>query len=187
MAASRISAGIVPAVPRSRILPLAAAVTAVALGASPAVAAPVSPGKHDDARVVAFPLLAVKGLAPASDGSHVSHVSHSSHVSGTGGHVSHASHASHVSSVPNPGPATTAAQPPVAPITASPTSAVNTNTSGPPAVAPVQGSSLMGSSAGLGSGSPAASSGGGCAFVIVAPFGALVSWIRRLARRARAR
>jgi hypothetical protein len=46
---------------------------------------------------------------------------------------------------------------------------------------------LASSSADLGSGSPAASTGGGCAFVVVAPFSALAGWIRRLARRVRAR
>ena len=65
-----------PVVPKSPILPLAAAVTAVALGAAPAQAAPLSPGKRDGATVVAFPLLAVKGQAPASVGCHVSHSSH---------------------------------------------------------------------------------------------------------------
>ena len=51
-----------------------------------------SPGKHDEAKAIAFPLLALKGQAPASAGSHVSH---SSHVSGSGpGHVSHVSHVS---------------------------------------------------------------------------------------------
>ena len=71
--------------PKSPILPLAAAVTAVALGASPALAAPLSPGKRDEAKAVAFPLLAVKGQAPAGVGSHVSH---SSHVSGSGAGMS---------------------------------------------------------------------------------------------------
>jgi hypothetical protein len=44
---------------------------------------------------------------------------------------------------------------------------------------------LPSSSADLGSGSPATGKGGGCAFVVVAPFSALVGWIRRLARRGR--
>ena len=64
-----------PVVPKSRILPLAAAVTALTLGASPAQAAQLSPGKRDEAKVVAFPLLAVKGQEPASVGYHVSHSS----------------------------------------------------------------------------------------------------------------
>jgi hypothetical protein len=85
-----------PDVSKSPILPLAAAVTALALGALPAQAATLSPGKRGEATVVAFPLLALRGQAPASVGSHVSH---SSHVSGTGGHNSHVSH---VSSVPAP-------------------------------------------------------------------------------------
>jgi hypothetical protein len=55
-----------PDVPRSPVLPLAAAVTAVALGASPALASPLSSGKHDEAKAVAFPLLAVKGQASAN-------------------------------------------------------------------------------------------------------------------------
>lgn len=173
-----------PAVSKSPIIPLAAAVTAVALGASPAVAAPLSPGKRDEAKVVAFPLLAVKGQAPASVGFHVSHVSHSSHVSGTGGHVSHVSHSSHVSSVPNPGSPATVAPPAVVATTPSPN--LSANMSGSPVVGPAPGSPV-GSSAVLGSGSPAASNGGGCAFVIVAPFSALAGGIRRLALRSRAR
>ena len=44
---------------------------------------------------------------------------------------------------------------------------------------------LPSSSADLGSGSPATGKGGGCAFVVVAPFSALVGWIRRLTRRGR--
>src|ERR1700722_1722742 len=82
--------------PKSPILPLAAAVAALTLGASPAQAAPLSPGKRDGAKVVAFPLLALRGQAPASVGYHVSH---SSHVSGSGSHLSHVSHSSHVSAV----------------------------------------------------------------------------------------
>jgi hypothetical protein len=41
----------------------------------------------------------------------------------------------------------------------------------------------------VGSGSPTSSSGNGsgCMFVIVAPFGALMSWIRRLTRRGKTR
>ena len=73
-----------PVVPKSPILPLAAAVTAVALSAAPAQAAALSPGKRDEVKVVAFPLLAVKGQTPASVGGHVSHSSHQSHVSGSG-------------------------------------------------------------------------------------------------------
>jgi hypothetical protein len=56
-------------VPKSPILPLAAAVTAVTLAASPAQAAPLLAGKRDEVvKVVAFPLLAVKGQAPAGQG-----------------------------------------------------------------------------------------------------------------------
>src|ERR1700735_4729127 len=92
------------AVRKSPIIPLAAAVTAVtavALGASPGAAAPLSPGKRDEAKAVAFPLLAVKGDGPAAVNSHVSH---QSHVSGGPGHISHVSHSSHISSVPGPAP-----------------------------------------------------------------------------------
>jgi hypothetical protein len=174
-----------PAVPKSPILPLAAAVTAVTLGASPALASPLSPGKHNEAKAVAFPLLAVKGQAPASVGAHVSH---SSHVSGSGpGHASHVSHVSHVSSVPAPPPPPVATTPPPSPApSSSPAPAVSAAPGGSPAVAPQQ-SSLTGSPSGGESGSPAASNGGGCAFLIVAPFGALRSGIRWLRRRGRAR
>jgi hypothetical protein len=166
--------------PKSPILPLAAAVTAVALGASPALAAPLSPGKRDEVKIVALPLLAVKGLAPMNIGSHVSH---SSHVSGSGsGHVSHTSHISHVSSVPAPAPPSPTATMP----SPSPTPAVDGGTGGSPAIAPPQ-ISLTGGPGVVGSGSPVASNGRGCAFVIVAPLGALSSGIRRLVRRGRAR
>jgi hypothetical protein len=174
-------------VPKSRILPLAAAVTAVALSASPAQATPLLAGKRDDVKVVAFPLLAVKGQLPASVGGHVSHSSHQSHVSGSGGgHVSHVSHQSHVSSVPAPvqtSAAPVATQPPPA----SPAPVASADYSGgSPAAAPSSGS-LASSSADLESGSPATGNGGGCAFVIVAPFSALLGWIRRLARRGKPR
>jgi len=183
-----------PDVSKSPILPLAAAVTALALGALPAQAATLSPGKRGEATVVAFPLLALRGQAPASVGSHVSH---SSHVSGTGGHNSHVSHVSHVSSVPAPPPPTSAAPvtsqpPPPAAITTSPSPApAASNTNGSPAVAP-QGSPAAvgsGSPAVVGSGSPTSTSGSGsgCAFFVVAPFGALRSGVRRLARRGKAR
>jgi hypothetical protein len=183
-----------PNVPKSPILPLAAAVTAVtavALGASPALGAPLSQGKRDEVRAVAFPLLAVKGQEPASVGSHVSH---SSHVSGSGGgHVSHVSHSSHVSSVPGPPPPTAPVAPPPAPAapppaattptpTPTPTPTASVTTSGPPAVAPAQGSQ-PGSTTVVASVSPTASSGHGCMFVLAAPFGAVASSIRRFARR----
>jgi hypothetical protein len=188
-------------VPKSPILPLAAAVTALALGAAPAQAATLSPGKRDQAKVVAFPLFALKGQAPESIGAHVSH---SSHVSGSGGgHLSHVSHASHVSSVPglapvptSAAPATYQAPPPAAVTTSpSPVPAARSSTAGSPTVAP-QGSltasptaSPVGSSAILASGSPtsSSSSGGGCAFVIFAPFGVLMRGIRWLTRRGKAR
>ena len=171
-----------PVVPKSPILPLAAAVTAVALSASPAQAAPLLTGKRDGAAVVAFPLLAVKGQAPASAGAHVSHSSHESHVSGTGGHYSHVSHVSHVSSVPAPSPTSAAPVVSQPPASASPAPAVSVSSGGSATVAPPQGS-LTGSPAG----SPATSNGGGCAFVLVAPFGALAGRIRRRARRKKER
>jgi hypothetical protein len=175
-------------VPKSPILTLAAAVTAVALGATPAHAATLSPGKRDEVKVVAFPLLAVKGQAAGDVGAHVSHSSHSSHVSGSGSHASHASHASHTSSVPAPAPTSAAVQPPPA----SPSPVASSDLGGQPSYAPDSGGepsyapatgSLPSSSIGTGSDSPTASKGSGCAFVIFAPFGAAVSWIRRLARR----
>lgn len=192
-----------PGVPKSAILPLAAAVTAVAVGASPALAAPLSAGRRDEVKAVAFPLLAVKGQAPANVGSHVSH---SSHVSGSGGHVSHVSHSSHVSSVSVPGPATavsvptTAAPPPAPAVTTSPslsqsptatptpppTPTASMTTGGSPVVAPAQ-SSQQGTTSVVGSTSPAASSGHGCAFVLVVPFTAVASGFRRLACRWRSR
>jgi hypothetical protein len=177
-----------PVVPKSPILPLAAAVTAVALSASPAQAAPLLAGKRDGAQVVAFPLLAVKGQMPAGVEGHVSHSSHQSHVSGSGGgHVSHVSHHSHVSSVPAPAPTSAATVATQAPPPASPAPAASAEYSGgSPAAAPSSGS-LASSSADLASASPATGNGGGCAFVIVAPFSAVAGWIRRLARRGRTR
>jgi hypothetical protein len=186
-----------PNVAKSPILPLAAAVTAVtavALGASPAQGAPLSQGKRDEVRAVAFPLLAVKGQEPASVGSHVSH---SSHVSGSGGgHVSHVSHSSHVSSVPGPAPTSAVpvapppAPPPAPAATASasptPTPTTSATTSGPAVVAPAQGSQSS-SPAVVASVSPTTSSGHGCAFVLVAPFGALASGIKRFSRRRSSR
>jgi hypothetical protein len=177
-----------PDVSKSPILPLAAAVTALTLGALPAQAAPLSAGKRDAGSVVAFPLLALRGQASASVGSHVSHVSHSSHVSGTGGHNSHVSHVSHVSSVPPPPPTSAApvtSQPPPPPVSPAPVG--SSGSGGSSAVAP-QGS-LTGSPAVVGSGSPTSSTsnGSGCAFFIVAPFGALMRGIRRLVRRRKAR
>ncbi|MGH3253604.1 MAG: hypothetical protein ACRDOI_46350 [Trebonia sp.] len=181
---------------KPRILPLAAAVTAVtavSLGASPALASPLSQGKRDEVKAVAFPLLAVKGQEPASIGAHVSH---SSHVSGSG--IGHVSHASHVSSVPGPVPTTAvpAAPPPAAPppaatvppaaTTPSPTPTASLTTSGPPVVAPTQGSTSS-SPAVVATVSPSTSKGHGCAFVLVAPFGALAGRIKRYPRRRSSR
>lgn len=173
-----------PVVPKSPILPLAAAVTAVALSAAPAQATPLLAGKRDEVKVVAFPLLAVKGQMPAGVEGHVSHSSHQSHVSGTGGHVSHVSHHSHVSSVPAPAPTSV----PVATQTPPPSPApVGSGYSGGSSAAVPSSGSLASSSADLGSGSPSTSNGGGCAFIIVAPVSALMRWIRRVTRRGRTR
>lgn len=173
--------------PKSPVLPLAAAVAAVVLGASPALAAPTIAGKRDEAKVVAFPLVAVKSQVAAN---FEAHVSHSSHVSGSGSHVSHVSHSSHVSSINAPAPPAATTAPPAAPVSPNPvysSSAVPSfSSSGSPAVAPSQ-SSLTVSPGDVGSSSPAASSGGGCAFIIVAPFGVLARGIKWLARRGRGR
>jgi hypothetical protein len=178
-----------PSVRKSPILPLAAAVTAVALSASPAQGSPLAPGKRGEANVVAVPLLAVKGQAPAGADSHVSH---SSHVSGSDGHVSHVSHASHVSSVPAPAPTTAApvaTQAPAAPAplpSTSPSPTAQASTGGSPAFAPPSGAIP---SSVVGSGSQTATTNGskGCAFIVVAPFAALVGWIRRLGRHGKRR
>jgi hypothetical protein len=176
-----------PVVPKSRILPVAAAVTAVALSAAPAQATPLLAGKRDDVKVVAFPLLAVKGQMPAGVEGHVSHSSHQSHVSGSGGHVSHVSHHSHVSSVPAPVPTSAAPVATQPPPSAAPAPVASAVYSGGSSAAEPSSGSLASSSADLGSDSPATSNGGGCAFVIVAPVGFLARWIRRVARRMRAR
>jgi hypothetical protein len=105
---------------RSPILPVGAALAAVTLSASPALAA-ANPAEKRNNGVVAFPLMALR----ASDStplpsSHYSHSSHSSHYSG-----SHSSHASHYSSSPyspppSPAPTVTTVTPTPTP-TASPT------------------------------------------------------------------
>jgi hypothetical protein len=182
-------------VARSPILPLAAAVTAVALGASPAAAAPLSPGKRETANVVAFPLLAVKVQNSTGLGYHVSHSSHDSHVSGGGyhnSHYSHSSHDSHSSSVP--APVASGGLAPAAPGSGQPAPASSQNlgsagvsSASPAAVVPSQ-SGLGGSPLISGSGSPAASGGGGgCAFVVIAPFSAAARGIKRLATWRRSR
>jgi hypothetical protein len=181
------------AVSKSPILPLAAAVAAVALGAPPAVAASTSPGKRDAATVVAFPLAAVKSQVAANL---ESHVSHSSHVSSSGGgHVSHSSHSSHTSSVSHsshtssvnaPAPVTTA------PTTTSPSPVYSSSAipsfsdGGSPSALPSQ-SSLTVTPSGSGSSITATSKPGGCAFIIVAPFGAIPRGIKWLVSRRRAR
>jgi hypothetical protein len=184
------------AVRKSPILPVAAAVTAIALGSTPSMAAAMPAGKRDDHKVVSFPLLAVKGKSPAGVSSHVSH---SSHVSGTGGHNSHASHVSHVSSVPAPpAPPPQSSAPPVAPAptTAAPPPAVPATTTGPSpspsqssAPAPVASTTTSQAPASVTTpaSSPTASGSQGCLLVIVAPFGALGSRLRRFARRGRPR
>src|ERR1700729_597436 len=95
---------------RSPILPVGAAVAAVALGASPGLVAARPVDKRDQNGVISFPLLALRvadhAEKPSGHFSHSSHVSHSSHYSSS--HNSHASHASHFSSVPpSPSPSPT--------------------------------------------------------------------------------
>ena len=186
---------------KSPIILLAAAVTAVtavALGATPGRAAPLSPGKRDDHKAVAFPLLAVKDHGPSGV---ISHVSHQSHVSGGPGHISHVSHSSHISSVPGPAPTSAV---PVSPTTFAPAPAPAATTPSPspspspsPTLSPADsagGSSAVvpapnnqTSSPAATNTSPAANKGGGCAFVVLAPIGALARWSKRLARIGRAR
>jgi hypothetical protein len=91
--------------PRSRILPVGAAVAAVALSATPGLAAAATGKDHDQNDSVGLPLLALPGsshvVSPAGHSSHSSHASHSSHVSGAhSSHASHLSHHSHFSSSP---------------------------------------------------------------------------------------
>lgn len=200
------------AVPKSPILPLAAAVAAVALTAAPAVATSTAPGKRDEVKVVAFPLAAVKSQVPASL---ESHVSHSSHVSGSGSHVSHSSHSSHTSSVSHashsshtssvshashsshtssvnaPAPVTTG---PVttAPVTASPSPVYSSSTipsfgSGGSSSAIPSQSSLTVTPGDSGNSSTGTSKPGGCGFIIIAPFGAIARGIKWLASRRRTR
>lgn len=115
---------------RPPILPLSAAVAAVALTASPGIAAASPPEKRGDSGLVSFPLLALRsGGGHAVVNSHYSHYSHSSHSSHSshyshysGSHNSHASHSSHFSSSPgspspSPTPSTTSSTPaPPAPV-----------------------------------------------------------------------
>lgn len=175
------------AVPKSPILPLAAAVAAVTIGATPAMAASTLPGKRDEATVVAFPLAAVKIQAPANL---ESHVSHSSHVSSSGGgHVSHSSHSSHTSSVSHSSHTSSVNVP--APVTSAPSSIYSSSAvpsfsgAGSPSAMPSQ-SSLTATPSTSGS-SSATSKPGGCAFIIVAPFGAIPRGIKWLASRRRVR
>jgi hypothetical protein len=93
-------------------------VAAVALTATPGIAAASPVDRHRDSGLVSFPLLAVRagGGHAVLNGhySHYSHSSHSSHVSHYSGshnshasHYSHASHSSHFSASPSsPPPAT---------------------------------------------------------------------------------
>ena len=77
---------------RSPILPVGAAVAAVALSASPGLAVAKPVDKRDQNGAVSFPLLALStGDHSAKPTGHVSHSSHVSHYSS-----SHNSHASHV-------------------------------------------------------------------------------------------
>jgi hypothetical protein len=85
---------------RSPILPMGAAVAAVALAASPGLPAVRPSERREYHEAVAFPLLAlaVRSGSPmiSSHYSHYSHASHSSHYSHySGSHNSHASHYSH--------------------------------------------------------------------------------------------
>lgn len=112
---------------RPPILPLGAAVAAVALTASPGIAAASPAEKRDDSALVSFPLLALHaGGGHSAVNSHYSHVSHSSHSSHSshishysGSHNSHASHLSHsshfssspTSPAPSPTPTVTSSSP----------------------------------------------------------------------------
>ena len=78
---------------------------AVALSASPALAAVTPTERHKGDAAVSYPLLALRAASstvrPSGHYSHVSHVSHSSHVSHySSSHSSHGSHYSHYSSSP---------------------------------------------------------------------------------------
>ncbi len=182
-----------PGVPKSPILPLAAAVTAVALGASPAQAAPLSPGKRDEAKVVAFPLLAVKGQAPASVGSHVSHSSHSTCRARRRARLPCLPRLARLVG-PCPGAddrgagacRVPAALPPARARPPARAPAASATSGGSPAVAPPQAASRAARRSWGAAARPRAWRRG-CAFVLVAPFGALAGRIRRLARRWRAR
>jgi hypothetical protein len=113
-------------------------VAAVALTATPGIAAASPVDRHRDSGLVSFPLLAVRagGGHAVLNGhySHYSHSSHSSHVSHYSGshnshasHYSHASHSSHFSASPS-------SPPPVTPTpVASSTTPVAVPTTVPPA------------------------------------------------------
>lgn len=106
---------------RPPILPVSAAVAAVALGASPGLVAVNPAGKHKENEAITFPLLALASSnSTARPSGHVSHSSHSSHVShyssSHSSHGSHYSHHSHYSSSPSlpppsPTPAVTQSSP----------------------------------------------------------------------------
>lgn len=85
---------------------------AVALSASPGLAAVNPTEKRNANGPVAFPLLALQAggntASPNGHYSHSSHVSHSSHYSGShNSHASHYSHSSHFSSSPSSSPSPT--------------------------------------------------------------------------------
>lgn len=87
---------------RLPILPVSAAVAAVALASTPGLAAAKLSERRDHGAAVSFPLLALpaksSAATPAAHYSHSSHESHSSHYSHySGTHNSHASHSSHSS------------------------------------------------------------------------------------------
>jgi hypothetical protein len=109
---------------RLPILPVSAAVAAVALAATPGLATARPPERREHTAAVSFPLLALPSkngsVTPAAHYSHSSHESHSSHISHiSGAHNSHASHSSHtshfssspVSPTPTPTPSQTTASP----------------------------------------------------------------------------
>ena len=89
---------------------------AVALSASPGLAAAATTKEHDQNDALGLSLLALPSgnhaVKPAGHSSHSSHASHSSHVSGAhsshSSHLSHISHHSHFSSSPvSPSPSPT--------------------------------------------------------------------------------
>lgn len=177
--------------PRPIILPLATAVAAVAIGASPAMAATTAAGRHDQAKAVAFPLFAAKGQTVTRPGFHVSH---SSHVSGSGFHVSHVSHSSHVSSVYAPsGPSGNTGSTGNTGTSGNTGSTGNTGVTGNSGNTGVTGNSgstgVTGNSGTTGNTgtAPSSSSNSGCMAVLVAPLTLAMKGIKSIVRRWRTR